>query len=160
AKMDEMAARPARPAEPRSGDGGAPGAASGNAGGQADQVFKTAYADFSKGNYELALLGFTEYLTANPGAPLAEDAQYWTGECLYSQGKFKEAAEAFDRCGARHPGGARAAAAMLKKGYSQIEGGQASQGIATLQKLIETHPQTDEARLAAERLKTLGLRTR
>ncbi|HEY3174955.1 MAG TPA: tetratricopeptide repeat protein [Candidatus Polarisedimenticolia bacterium] len=130
------------------------------AGSQADQTFKTAYADYSKGNYELAVMGFNEFLRSAQSHPLACDAQYFIGECYYSQGKFTEAAESFDQVLQKYPSGERVAAALLKKGYAQIESGQTSAGVSTLQRLIDTHSDSGEARLAAERLKQLGLRSR
>jgi TolA-binding protein len=51
-------------------------------------------------------------------------------------------------------------ASLLKKGLAQIQAGQTTQGVSTLQKLIETQPQSEEARLAAERLQQMGLRSR
>lgn len=144
----------ARPAAAASAPPPSPGSAA------SDPAFGAAYADYTKGNYELALMGFSDFLKARPDSSLASDAQYWIGECLYSQGKFKEAAEAFDQVPSKYPGAARVPAAMLKKGLSQIQTGQTTQGVSTLQKLIDTQPQSEEARLAAERLQQMGLRSR
>jgi len=141
---------------PAAGSGPAPAAPPSDT--EAEAAFRIAYADYTKGNFELALTGFTEFLHASPKHALSPDAQYWIGECLYSQGKYKEAADAFDRCVSRQPNGDRVPAALLKKGLAQIESGQTAPGVSTLQKLIEQAPQSDEARLAAERLKQLGLR--
>jgi tol-pal system protein YbgF len=173
-RMDEMKARmatlsqeiqalrPSASRAPQAQDGAPAGsAASPRPGGEAsDTAFKTAYADYSKGNYELAVMGFGEFLKSYPGHPMAADAQYWIGECLYSAGKYKEAVEAMDRVAAKYPVSEKIPAALLKKGYAQIESGQSSAAVATLQQLAEKYPQTDEARLAAERLKQLGLRAR
>ena len=43
----------------------------------ADLAFKTAYADYSKGNYEMAVMGFGDFLKSWPSHPLSADAQYW-----------------------------------------------------------------------------------
>ncbi len=126
----------------------------------ADQVYQTAYSDYSKGNYELAQMGFTEFIRDNPDHPLASEAQYWVGECLYSQGRLAEAIEAFHHSLNRYPDGERSVTAMLRKGFAQLESGQTSQGVATLQRLMEAHPTANEAKLAADRLKDLGLRVR
>jgi len=122
------------------------------------QAFNAAYADYSKGNYELATMGFEEFMRSSPSSPLAGDAQYWIGECLYSQGKFGEAVEAFDRVVTLYPGSDKAPAAMLKKGYALIESGQTTLAVTALQQLTDAHPDSDEARLAEERLRRLGLR--
>jgi tol-pal system protein YbgF len=155
---------PSRPSfgGPSSGGTAAGGPAPSPPAGQAatDPAFASAYADYTKGNYELALMGFSDFLKARPDSALASDAQYWIGECLYSQGKFKEAVDAFDQVPSRYPGAQRVPAALLKKGLSQIQTGQTTQGVSTLQKLIETQPQSEEARLASERLQQMGLRSR
>jgi tol-pal system protein YbgF len=127
--------------------------------GAGSETFNTAYADYSKGNYELAVMGFTDFLRSHPEHLLAPDAQYWIGECLYSQGKFSDAAEAFDRTVGRYPTCEKVPAALLKKGLAQMELGQTSRAVTTLQRLIETRPDSEEARLAAERLSQLGLRS-
>jgi tol-pal system protein YbgF len=157
--VQSLQGRPASPAAGSQRPGGTQAPAS-PAAGTNDPAFGAAYADYTKGNYELAVMGFTDFLKAHPGSAQAPDAQYWIGECLYSQGKFREAVEAFDQVGSKYPGAARVPAAMLKKGLAQIQAGQTTQGVSTLQKLIETHPQSEEARLAAERLQQMGLRSR
>ena len=124
----------------------------------ADQAFKTAYADYSKGNYELAVMGFGDFLKSWPAHALSADAQYWIGECLYSEGKYKESIEAMDRAVRKYPSSEKIPPALLKKGYAQIESGQTPGAVTTLQTLIDKYPQTDEARLANERLRQLGLR--
>ncbi len=139
---------------PRSG-----GRASGGTASQADQEFKTAYADYSKGSYDMAISGFGEFLKSHPAHADAQQAQYWIGECLFSQRRYIEAIEAFDKAATRYPGGDRAAVASLKKGLAQIEAGQTSQGVTTLQKVVQQHPSTEESRLAADRLRQLGLRS-
>ncbi len=165
ADVDEIRASLARTPTPGSslpgGAGTAPPAGS-TAGGAPSspgaQTFNAAYADYSKGNYELSTMGFEEFLRTYPSSPLAGDAQYWIGECLYSQGKFSEAVEAFDKAVTLYPDSDRTPAALLKKGYALIEAGQTSRAVTTLQQLIQTHPDSEEARLAEERLKSLGLR--
>lgn len=150
-----------RPAPPPAGGGRLGAVPSTPSGAQGtDPAFGAAYADYTKGNYELATMGFQEFLRNKPDSPQTPDAQYWIGECLYSQGKFKEAVDAFDQVASRFPQAPRVPAALLKKGFAQIQTGQTTQGVSTLQKLMETQPQSEEARLAAERLQQMGLRSR
>lgn len=175
ARMDEMKARMATLSQEiqsmkapgskgSANQDGAPSslapAASGGTGAAADRAFKTAYADYSKGNYELAVMGFSDFLKTWSSDPMAADAQYWIGESLYSEGKYKEAGEAMDRVMERFPSSGKLPAALLKKGYAQIESNQTPAAVATIQKLIAQYPDSEEARLGAERLKQLGLRAR
>src|SRR5262249_20318958 len=47
---------------------------------QPQDIYQTAYIDFSKGSYSLAIAGFREFLRRYPDHELAGSAQYWIGE--------------------------------------------------------------------------------
>ena len=49
------------------------------------ELYSQAYADFARGNYDLAVQGFTEYIKNYPGTDFTDNAQYWVGECLYGK---------------------------------------------------------------------------
>src|SRR5262249_51881611 len=40
-------------------------------------LYDTAYSDYTKGRYPLAIQGFQEYLAAYPNTDLSDNAQYW-----------------------------------------------------------------------------------
>lgn len=122
----------------------------------AEALFQTAYADFSKGNYALAISGFEEYAERFSSTPLADNALYWVGECLYSQGDFTGAIEALDRMLERYPDSDKAAAADLKKGMAYLENNAIAEAIVQLQHVVATYPSSDEARIAREKLVSLG----
>jgi len=65
------------------------------------------------------------------------------------------AAEAFQRLLAQYPQSDKAADAMLKLGYSQLELKQADQGKATLKSVTTKYPGSKAAGLAQERLRRL-----
>lgn len=153
-------------APPGDGDGGpvpavgTPASAPVSGGASPDEIFNTAYADYTKGNYPLAILGFQEYLEKFPATDFSDDALYWIGESYYSQGKYADAAEALGEVSRRYPEGDKIAGAQLKRGYAFLESNQTAQGVVQLNALIEGFPSSDEARLARERLRALGLRDR
>jgi len=145
------ASAPGSPAIPLAAATPRPGAAS------PEEIFNTAYADYTKGNFPLAILGFQEYLEEFPGSDFADDARYWIGESYYSQGKFTDAIQAFGECLRLHPKGDKAPAAQLKRGYAYLEANQTTQGVKELNAVVESFPNSDEARLAKEKLRSLGL---
>ena len=51
----------------------------------AEEIYNLAYKDYIKGDYSLAIMGFRELLKRYQNDPLASEAQYWIGECYYSQ---------------------------------------------------------------------------
>jgi len=120
-------------------------------------LYDTAYNDYLQGNYDLAILGFRQYLDSYRGTDLADNATYWIGECFYRQGKFQKAIDQFDAVLTRFDSSDRTASALLKKGYAYLELGQRAQGVVQLQSVICEHANTDEAHLAAQRLRELGI---
>jgi tol-pal system protein YbgF len=149
---------------PETGAAGAAGAAAaagaaGAAAGAAPNpsaLYSSAYADFSKGNYALAIQGFEEYAERYPDTELADNALYWIGECNFSQGRFKVAVESFDAMLAKYPQSDKAAAANLKKALAFVQLNQIGPGIEQLRFVTATYPGTDEARIASDRLQSLG----
>jgi tol-pal system protein YbgF len=133
-----------------------PAAAGGGAVPDAEALYNTAYADFSKGNYALAVSGFEEYHEKFPDSPLADNALYWIGECHFSQGNFPDAVSAFDRLLEQHADSDKAAAANLKKGLAFLEQNQIGQAIVQLRFVHSTYPGSDEAKIARDKLISLG----
>ena len=119
-------------------------------------VYQAAYSDYLRKNYDLAVLGFEQYLKEFPETDLADNAAYWIGECYFSQGKYAAAIKEFDGVLARFPHSDKTASVLLKRAYATLETGQRSQGISFLQKVIKDYPSSDEANLARQRLKSLG----
>jgi tol-pal system protein YbgF len=124
------------------------------------ELYDTAYADYNKGRYPLAIQGFQEYLNAYPNTDLSDNAQYWIGECLYAQKKHKESIAAFDKLLKQWPQSDKAAAALLKKGYALIELGQKAEAVVQLQYVMHEFPAAEESRLARARLRVMGIETR
>jgi len=124
------------------------------------ELYDTAYADYTKGRYPLAIQGFQEYLVAYPNTDLSDNAQYWIAESLYAQKKFKEAIAAFDKLLKQWPQSDKAAAGLLKKGYALIELGQKAEGVVQLQYVMHEFPTAEESRLARARLRSMGIEAR
>ena len=124
------------------------------------ELYDTAYADYTKGRYALAIQGFQEYLQAYPSTDLSDNAQYWIGESRYAQKKYADAIADFDRLLKEWPKSDKAPAALLKKGYALLELGQKAEAVVQLQYVIHEHPASEEARLARARLKTIGVEAR
>ena len=119
-------------------------------------LYQSAYNDYLRGSYDLAILGFRRYLEAFPETDLADNATYWIGECYFSQRKYSQAVTEFDQILERYPRSDKTASALLKKGYAYLELGQRQQGVVQLRNVIREYPQSDEANLARQRLDSLG----
>jgi tol-pal system protein YbgF len=121
-----------------------------------ESLYNSAYADFSKGNYALAIAGFQEYQETFPDSGSADNALYWIAECQFSQGRFREALTAFDRLLQRYPDSEKAAAGNLKKGLAYLELNLIKEAVVQLRYVTTAYPDTDEARLAQDKLVSLG----
>jgi tol-pal system protein YbgF len=118
------------------------------------EAYMKAFGLFSANNYEEAIISFQAFLTQFPGSEYAGNAQYWIGECLYTQHRFQEALDAFNRVLTHYPTGKKVSDAMLKIGYSLISLNEQDKGKAALQLLLEKYPKSQAAAKARERLGT------
>ncbi|GAB4343158.1 MAG: tol-pal system protein YbgF [Candidatus Abyssubacteria bacterium] len=119
------------------------------------KLYDTAYEDYVRQNYSLARNGFEEYLQRFPDTDLADNAQYWIGECYYAEGRYEEAAEAFNKVVTRYPSGNKVPRAMLKAGYSLQQLGRDDQARLMFQQVIDAYPLSSEADQAKSKLKQM-----
>lgn len=120
--------------------------------GNPDQLFAAAYGDYSRGNYDLAIGEFRQYVETYPSSEMADNAQYWIGECYYSKKKFNEAIAEFDKVSLLFPKGDKVPGARFKKAMALLDLGQTDAGRTELQAIIKLYPRTNEAVLAKQQL--------
>ena len=125
-----------------------------------EELYRSSYEDYLRGNYELASQGFNEYLRRWSDTDLSDNALYWIGECHDAQDETQEALGIFTRLLEDYPTSDKAAAAQLKKGLLYLKLGDQGQGVVHLQYVVYEHPGTQEADLARDRLRALGLTIR
>jgi TolA-binding protein len=135
-----------------------------------EQVYQTAYLDFSKGNYPLAVSGFREFVRRFPDLDLADNAQYWIGESYFSMARsssaqgqteranqaLEQAVQEFKKVSLNYPRGDKVPTAIYKEGLALMELKQIRAAQARLQYLVDNFPQSEEAPLARERLAALA----
>lgn len=122
----------------------------------ADTLYQTAYADFTRGNFDLAILGFREYLNKYPLGTLADSAQFWIGQCFVSQKKYQEAIVEFAKVSANFSQSKSAPAAKYKIALAQIELDQKEEALKTLDELILKYPEAQERKLAQDKKQELS----
>jgi len=135
------------------------GGASGGAAVTADPetLYRAAYNDYLRGNYDQAIDQFRLYLETFPETELSDNAIYWYGECYYRLARFRQAIERFEELLNRFPRSDKVPSALLKKGYAYLELGEQAQGILQLQHVTRQYPGSDESNLARQRLRELGV---
>jgi tol-pal system protein YbgF len=119
------------------------------------QLYDAAYLDLTKGNYDLAVTGFHNYLKYFPETEQAANAQYWLGECYYAKQNYTRAAIEFHKVLENYSTGTKVPSALYKLGLSLLELRSVGQAKKYLQELVDKYPNTQEARLAAEKLRKI-----
>jgi len=120
--------------------------------GNPDQLFAAAYGDYSRGNYDLAISEFRQYVETYPTSEMADNAQYWIGESMFAKNKFAEAIAEFDKVVILFPKGDKVPAARYKKAMVLNESGQADAARTEFQALIKLYPKSNEAVLAKQQI--------
>lgn len=121
------------------------------------QVFSAAYGDYLRGNYQLAIEQFRQFLTRFPLSEQADDAQYWIGESFFNQGLYEQALSEFDLLLSTYPRGDKVRAARLKRAYTLLAMNQTENAIKELRQLLSDSPESAEAAAAKQRLEQLGV---
>jgi tol-pal system protein YbgF len=135
-------------------------------GTQASDLYQTAYIDFTRGHYNLAIAAFREFLRQYPATALAESAQYWIGESHFSLARvhqtrgeseravqeLERAVQEFRKVVIAYPRGDRVPAALYKEALALLELGQSQLAEARLQFLVDQFPAREEAARAREEL--------
>jgi tol-pal system protein YbgF len=120
--------------------------------GNPDQLFAAAYGDYSRGNYDLAISEFRQYVETYPTSEMADNAQYWIGEAYYAKKQLNEALTEFEKVISIFSKGDKVPAARLKKGMVLMDLGQADAARAEFQAIIKFYPRSNEAQLARQQL--------
>jgi tol-pal system protein YbgF len=121
-----------------------------------DVLYNNALRDYNAGRYDLASQQFGDYMKFYANTDLAGNAQFYLAEIEYRQGNFEQAVRDYDKVLEQFPGGNKAPAAQLKKGYALLELRQRDAGVRELNSLIQRYPRSIEATQARDRLKKLG----
>jgi tol-pal system protein YbgF len=116
------------------------------------ELYSQAYADYARGNYDLAIQGFSEYIRNYPGTDFTDNAQYWIGECLYSKKMYEEAIEAWNTLFKDNPDSDKVPDGRVKKGMALERLGRKSQALVEYRYVVDRFPNSQAARIARERL--------
>jgi tol-pal system protein YbgF len=155
---------PGSPVDPNAPPGPTPGSTPGQtappvtlAPGMAPQrLFDTAMSDYSVGQWALCIEGFETYLRGFGRTDLADDAQFYIGECQQRENKLTEAIDAYNRVISNYPRGDRVPDAYYKRGIVLSEQGQTDRARESFEILMKQFPDTDMARLAKQQVDRLN----
>jgi tol-pal system protein YbgF len=124
------------------------------------RLYETAYADYTAGQWSLAIQGFETYLKTYPRSELADDAQYYIGESFAGDSKYRDAAAAYERVIREYPSSNILPEAWYKVGISYDRLGQPDKAREAFEFVVKNYPDSDAGRIAKQGLDRLNRRTR
>jgi tol-pal system protein YbgF len=137
---------PAAPAAPAPGTGSE----------SIDKLYVEGYSRFNSGDYDAAEKAFQEFLARSPDSDLADDAQYWIGECFFSRKDYRRSVLEFRKVIDQYPFGNRVPHAFLKIGLSYLALGDRDRAAENLETVVQAFPKSDVATVARATLDQIG----
>ncbi len=116
------------------------------------RMYDMAWTDYTAGQWALCVAGFDNYLRTFPRSELADEAQFYVGECNYSDGKFTEAVDAYNKVISSYPKGEAVPNAYYKRGVAFERMGQQDRARESFEAVVKAYPDSDAARLAKQAL--------
>lgn len=114
--------------------------------------YKEALNLVLSGKTSQGIAKFRNFLQEYPNGKYTANADFWIGECLYSQGKYKEALDQFQIVNSEFPNHHKNADALLKAGMSLSRMGDKAAAAEKFRLLLNSFPNSD----AAKRARTMG----
>lgn len=115
-------------------------------------LYEAAHLNVIKGNYDLAILGFSDFISYFPRSSLAPGAQYWIAECHYSKNDFQKASDEFGKLLQRYPNSEKKPAALYKLGLINLKQNDRVNANKYFGELIDNYPHAPETKLAKEQM--------
>ncbi|MDB9822764.1 tol-pal system protein YbgF [Deltaproteobacteria bacterium] len=119
------------------------------------EIYDLSLSLYREENYEQALESFKRFLNAYPESDLADNAQFWIGECLMSLKEYEQAILAFQDVIKKYPKGNKVANAMFRQAIAFLEIDDKTSSKLLLNKVIKQFPDSSEAENAQKKLKTI-----
>jgi tol-pal system protein YbgF len=118
-------------------------------------LYNASKDSFDQGRFEEGIEGFKEFLDRYPKSELADNAQYWVGECYMALKNYDRAIAAYEDVKKKYPEGNKVPDAMLKQAMAFLEKGDEISTRILLKRIVSAFPESDQARVAEQRLATL-----
>jgi len=118
----------------------------------AEEQYDHALQLFRSGQYDTARDEFKSYLQKYPKSSLADNAQFWLGECYYAEKSYGEAIAAYEKTIKEYPKSDKVSSAMLKQGMAFLQLGDSTAGKILLKKVVKEYPNSNQAKIARSKL--------
>jgi tol-pal system protein YbgF len=120
-----------------------------------DAIYRMAKQAFDQGDSDAARKKFQELITQYPKSEHADNAQFWIGEIYYREKWYEKAILEYQKVIEKYPDGNKVPASLLKQGLAFFNLGDKSNSRLILEELIKKYPQSNEAKIAKDKVKNL-----
>lgn len=120
------------------------------------RMYDTAWADYTNGQWALAVQGFEAYIKTFPRSELADDAQFYIGQTYYADGAFKESVAAFEQVLLAYPDGNVVPDASYKRALALDRLGETERAQQAFELVVQNYPESTMATLAQQALDRLN----
>jgi tol-pal system protein YbgF len=120
------------------------------------RMYDTAWADYTNGQWALAIQGFEAYIKTFPRSELADDAQFYIGQTYYADGAFQESVAAFEQVLLTYPDGNVVPDASYKRGLALDRIGETERAQQAFELVVKNYPDSTMATLAQQALDRLN----
>ncbi len=114
------------------------------------KVYDTAYMDFIKGNYKIAISGFKSYLKNNPKTTLSDNAQFLIAESYFNLKSYNSATKAYTTLLKKFSKSEKVPAAMVRLVEISLKRKDLTTANRYYQKLEKSFPNEDETARAKD----------
>ena len=140
------------PLEPPADSVASPPVAATSPGVSPRRTYDTAWADYTNGQWVLAVEGFEAYLKTFPRSELTDDAQFYIGQTYYADRQFREAVAAFEQVLLNYPDGDVVPEASYKRGLALDRLGETDRARQAFELVATNYPDSTMATLAQQAL--------
>jgi len=118
-------------------------------------LYDASLTRYREGQYEESLAGFREFLKKYPSSELADNAQFWIGECHMGLKQYEQAILAYQKVIRKYAKGNKVPNAMLRQAIAFYEINDKTSAKLLLEKVIKQYPNSNEAKIAKTKLQTI-----
>jgi tol-pal system protein YbgF len=118
--------------------------------------YRAAMDVYRQGQWGTAAEKFRQFVQKSPRSELADNAQYWIGECYYNQSDYNRAIIELNEVLLKYPQGDRVPGALLALATAFADSGDPIDARLIIQKLLSDHPDSQEAKIGRQKLEDLS----
>ncbi len=149
-KMDDLQADLAHRMQVLSGQVTGTSSATQNAPGD---IYRLAYNDYTAGKFDLALVGFRNFVSQFPHADLSAQAQFYIGESEFARKNWPEAAREYEKVSQNYAKSDFRPKALYKRALALQALNKTAEARAALKQLVNDYPRHELAKSAHDLLK-------